>query len=264
MNDKVVVITGASSGIGAVLAEKLAAKGYRIALAARSEEKLYELADRIGENAFAVVTDVTIKSDQEKLRDMTLEQFGRIDVWINNAGQGVGKTWTEISEEDMDAIFAVNFKSVFYSIQTIITYFKNHKKGHLINVSSFLGKVPFVTFRSAYNAAKSAVNSLTSGLRIELALTCPEIDVTLVLPGAVSTDFSKNALYGTPTIPGLGKAPFTMQTPEEVADIIISAIENPKPEIYTNPNQAEQAAKYIQDVGAYEENLINLIKSMKK
>ncbi|MCE1246096.1 MAG: SDR family NAD(P)-dependent oxidoreductase [Firmicutes bacterium] len=261
MENKVVVITGASSGIGAALAEKLGGAGHSVVLAARSEDKLREIAEKIGENALAVKTDVTVKSDMENLKNRALEKFGRIDVWINNAGRGVGKTWTAIPEEDVDEIFDINFKSAYYGVQAVIPYFMKQKKGHLINVSSFLGKVPFAPFRSAYNAAKSAVNSMTSNLRIELKVKCPEIKITTILPGPVSTDFHKNALGGTPPFAGPGSTPVKFQTPEEVADVIIEAMRNPKAEVFTQPEQIEQVLQYMGNVEAFEEHIAGIIKS---
>src|SRR5262250_144747 len=108
---RVVVITGASAGIGRALAQQLVARGDRVALAARREQELNDLATSLGANAFPVPTDVTKRADVERLRDRTLERFGHIDVWVNNAGRGIGRRVLELTDEDVDAIIAINLKS---------------------------------------------------------------------------------------------------------------------------------------------------------
>jgi short-subunit dehydrogenase len=247
MKSKVIVITGASSGIGAALALKLAAEGHRLALAARRERELGEVAARCGANAMAVVTDVTRRRDMERLREETLARYGAIDVWVNNAGRGIGKRVLEITDDDFDAILNVNLRSVLYGMQVIVPYFQQRGSGHLVNVSSYLGRVPFMTYRSLYSAAKSAVNSLTANLRVDLRQSHPGISVSLVLPGAVATDFVKNAIGGTPQ-----PVKTKIQTAEEVADLMVALIHNPQPELYTNPLSAQMVKEYFADIPGWE------------
>jgi short-subunit dehydrogenase len=152
-------------------------------------------------------------------------------------------------------MMSVNVKSALFGMWTVVPYFQQQGKGHVINISSFLGRVPFASFRSAYNAAKSALNSLTANLRLDLRRTHPGIKVSLVMPGMVSTDFAKNALYGTPSMPQGASGRSSIQTPQEVADILVDLIKNPKPEIYTNPSSAETAKTYYADVAAYEDQM---------
>jgi len=252
-SNKVIVITGASSGIGAELARQLAVKGHRLVLAARREKELGEVAARSGPAAVAVVADVRRRRDVENLRDRALAACGQVDVWINNAGRGIGKRVLELTDEDFDEIVAVNLKSAFYGMQAIIPHFKDRGAGHLINVSSFLGRVPLATVRSVYSASKAALNSLTANLRADLKREFPGIHVSLVMPGMVATDFAKNALGGTPPItapPGPIPRP---QSAEEVAAAIAGLIERPVPEIYTNPALADIARRYYyDDVAAFE------------
>lgn len=250
MASKVIVITGASSGIGAALAGQLGAEGHKLALAARREKELKQVAAQSGD-AIAVICDVTRRADIERLRDEALAKFGRIDVWINNAGRGISRKVLELTEENYDEIMNVNLKSAFYGMQAIMPYFQKQKKGHLINISSFLGRVPFVTPRAIYSAAKAALNSLTSNLRMDLHAEYPDINISVVMPGPVATDFAKNAIGGTPQMASGG--PLQRQTAEEVAAVIVELIKNPKPEVYTNPALAETVARYYQDVGAFEE-----------
>ena len=250
METKHIVITGASGGIGAALAEQLARAGHRVALSARREAELKSVASRCGEGAIAVPADVTRRADVERLRDRAIAAFGHVDVWVNNAGRGITKATLELSDEDLDAIMAVNLKSALYGMQAIAPHFMARGRGHIINVSSFLSRVPFATFRSAYNAAKAALNALTANVRVDLAARYPDIHVSLVMPGLVLTDFQRNALGGTPQA-RLATAP-AGQTADEVAAAMVDLIAHPKTEIYTNPQQAAIALKYFQDVGAFE------------
>ncbi len=134
--------------------------------------------------------------------------------------------------------------------KAITPHFMQRGAGHLINVSSFLSRVPFVSFRSAYNAAKAALNALTSNLRADLARTHPGIHVSLVMPGVVKTDFQRNARGATPTLRvGAGT---DGQTADEAAAAIVRLIEQPVAEIYTNPALAQTVVRYFQDVGAFE------------
>jgi short-subunit dehydrogenase len=243
---KNIVITGASGGIGAALAAQLGAKGHRLALAARRERELTDVATRVG--AVPVPTDVTKRAEVERLRDRAIAELGHIDVWVNNAGQGITKPVLELTDDDLDLMMTVNVKSALYGMQAIVPHFIQRGRGQIVNVSSFLSRVPFATYRSAYNAAKAALNALTANARVDLARTHPGIAVTLVMPGLVSTGFQHNAVGGSPPVP-----PSTpSQTADEVAAVIVSAIEQPVAEVYTNLQQAGVALQYFKDVGAFE------------
>ncbi len=252
MNSKVIVITGASGGIGAALARHLGARGQRLVLAARRQAELAEVARTAGSPAVAVTTDVTRRQDVERLRDRALAEFGRVDVWVNNAGRGIGRKVLELTDQDFDEMMAVNVKSALYGMQAILPHFQQRGDGHVINVSSFLSRVPFVTFRSAYSAAKAALNILTANLRMDLRRDYPGIHVSVVMPGVVLTDFPRNALGGTPTLPAGSRSSARPQTPEDVAAQIAGLIEHPRPELYTAPEQAGIALRYVQDVEAFE------------
>lgn len=244
---KIVVITGASSGIGAALARRLGARGDRLVLAARRDPELRAVARDSGADALVVPTDVTKRSDVERLRDRALERFGAVDVWVNNAGRGITKSVLELTDEEFDLMMAVNAKSALYGMQAIAPHFLDRRRGHIVNVSSMLGRVPFATYRSAYNAAKHALNALTANARVELQARCPDVRVTLILPGLVSTEFAANALGGSPA-----PRPQPVQTADEVAAVIGTAIDEPVAEVYTNPQYSAVALKYFQDVGAFE------------
>jgi NADP-dependent 3-hydroxy acid dehydrogenase YdfG len=250
VSNKVIVITGASSGIGAALAVQLGAQGNSLILAARREQELQEVAKQSGDKAIPVVTDVRLRDDIKQLRDAALAEFDHVDVWINNAGRGIGKPVLELSDEDFDEMVAVNLKSALYGMQTIIPHFQQRGQGHLINVSSALSRVPFATYRSIYLASKAAQNMLTACLRLDLKQDYPNIHVSSVFPAVVTTGFHHKALHGTPPPPPGRSAP--TQTADEVAAAIVGLIENPVPELYTSPGGAETMQRYYQDVAAFE------------
>lgn len=251
MQDKVVVITGASSGIGRALAElcvKLGAKG--VVLAARREAELNALAEQLGPTALPVVMDVSKRADNERLRDATLAKFGQLDVWVANAGRGITRVASQLTDEDIDEMVDVNFKSVVYALQATLPTFKAAQRGHLIVVSSMMGRVSFTPIRSAYSAMKAAVNSLMMSARLEIRPQFPDVHLTTLLPGVVATDFGKNALHGGPDSRTLPMA----QPVDEVAQVIADAIATPRAEIYTRPNVLEFIGRYYSapDVGALE------------
>ena len=241
MKDKVIVITGASSGIGEALAEAVAARGARgIVLAARRGTELSAVTARLGGNALAVVTDVTKRDDVDQLRDRALERFGQIDVWVGNAGRGITRSVAQLTDADLDDMMTTNVKSVLYGIQAVLPHFRDRKRGHLITVSSMLGRISLSPIRSAYSAAKCAVNSLMTSLRLEIKPEFPEIHISTVMPGVVATQFGANALHGGPDSRALPNA----QPVGEVAAVIADLIEHPRAEVYTRPELAQLAARY--------------------
>jgi short-subunit dehydrogenase len=253
-SSRVVVITGGNAGIGAALARILASRGDSLVLAARRQDELQRLAGELGGDILTVPADVTRRADVERIRDAALERFGRVDVWVNNAGRGVSKRVLDLTDQDIDDIIDVNLKSVIYGMQAIVPHFTQRGSGHLVNISSFLGRVPIATPRSIYSAMKAAVNSLTANLRMDLQLSHPDIHVSLVLPGIVATEFHRNALGGEFERPP-GAPPMPMQTAEEVAAVIAGVIDSPAPETYTNPATPPIMRKYYEDVAAFERGL---------
>lgn len=249
MQNKVIVVTGASSGIGAVLGEQLGARGARVVLVARRERELRELAAKIGERASVCVADVTQRAAVEGVVRDTLEQLGQLDVWVNNAGRGISRLVSELSDTDFDDMMLINVKSALYGMQAVLPHFRAQGRGHIINVSSMLGRVPMAPFRSAYSAAKHALNALTANLRMELS-AYPEIRVSAIHPGVVATDFGRNALHGGVDSRSLPSA----QTPQEVAAVIVETIERPRADVYTRPGAQQMVASYYaaEDMGEAE------------
>ncbi|MFP2908303.1 SDR family oxidoreductase [Pyxidicoccus sp. 3LFB2] len=246
--DKVIVITGASAGIGAELARQAGGKGAKLVLAARRKPELEAVATGCGSEAHAVVTDATRREDMERLRDAALARFGRIDVWVNNAGRGITRSVLELTDEDMDSMWRDNVKSALYGMQAVLPHFQSRNAGQIVNVSSGLARLPLAPFRSAYSAAKHALNGLSACLRMELLQTHPGITVTVVMPGVVATEFGNNALGGGPdsrVLPGA-------QSVEDATKVIVEVIEHPRPEVYTQPAMQAEVERYYRDVGAFE------------
>ena len=262
MANRVVVITGASAGIGAAVARELDRRGDRLVLAARTTDALQRVAAEIAapaaserreSRAHVVTADVTRRAEVERIRDEAIGAFGRVDVWINNAGRGILRPVLELTDEDVDEMIAVNVKSALYGMQAIVPHFIERGRGHIINVSSFLGRVPIATPRSAYNAAKAALNSLTANLRVDLQRSHPGIHVSVVMPGLVATDFAKHARGSTgPMPPAPVGSPMKPQSAEDVATIIADLIDTPVAEVYTNPASPALAARYFEDVARFE------------
>ena len=198
----------------------------------------------IGEQAFAVVTDVTKRGDVERLANAAIEHFGRIDVWVNNAGRGISRSVADLTDEDLDAMWTVNMKSVVYGIQAVLPHFKAKNAGHIVNISSGLSRAPLAPVRAAYGAVKAAVNMLTASLRVELRKTHPGVHVTLLLPGVVATEFGVNSMgvgvVDNRKLPGA-------QPVEEAVKAIVDVIESPKPEAYTSAFIGGVVERYLRE-----------------
>src|SRR5665647_2074419 len=148
---------------------------------------------------------------------------------------------SQLTDADVDDMITTNVKSVLYGIQAVLPHFRERKRGHLIAVSSMLGRIPMTPIRSAYSAAKAAVNSLMVSLRLEVRPEFPEIHLSTVFPGVVATDFGANALHGGPDSRALPMA----QPVEEVANIIADLIEKPRAEVYTRPEMRDLVGRYF-------------------
>jgi NADP-dependent 3-hydroxy acid dehydrogenase YdfG len=245
LSARVVVITGASSGIGAALAELLGARGMSVVLAARRKDALEDVAARCGPGALAVVADCARREDVRRLVDAALARFAAIDVWVNNAGQGITRMPSELTDEDVDEIVRQNVKTSLYGMQEVLAHFKARNAGHIVNISSLLGRVPFFVARSAYSGAKHFLNALTAMMREEVQQTHPGIQFSIVTPGVVRTDFGRHALHGGPDSRDL---PYS-QSAEEVAAVIADVIESRKPDVYTRAGFHDRIAAYYASIG---------------
>jgi NADP-dependent 3-hydroxy acid dehydrogenase YdfG len=253
MKEKIVVITGASSGIGAALAEVIAARGATVVLVARREEALRAVATRSGTRAYPLVADVTRREEVRRVVDETIRLLGRIDVWVNNAGQGISRVPSELTDDDVDEMMRSNVKSALYGMQEVLAHFKERGDGHVINVSSMLGRIPYATIRSAYTGAKHFLNALTASFRAEVQETHPGIQFSLISPGVVWTEFGRSARHGGPDSRQLPNG----QEPVEVAEVIAGVIETRRPDVYTRPGSHDRVVAYFDQVGEDPRDLIS-------
>ena len=241
---KVVVITGASSGIGYELAKQLSSKGCKVVVAARTLDKLDELATLCGgpNHAIAVRCDATQRVDHQQLLSAALSTYGKVDVWVNNAGVGMTKKVLDLTDDDFDVMMNVNTRSVLIGMQTVIPYFKEQNAGHVINVSSLLARLPFnAPVRAMYSASKAAVNSLTCNARADVhAEGFHAIQVSLFSPGVVATEFGLHAVHGgtdNRTVP-------YAQTVEEVGSHLVALIASRRADVYSKDGYHRACGEY--------------------
>jgi len=219
LKDKVVIITGASRGIGRATALEFARHGARVALGARSRNDLDALVAEIhakftGE-AIAVETDVSKKSDVTTLAARTMQTFGRIDVLLNNAGMGIYGEVAEITEEDFDTMVNVNFKGVFLATKAVLPSMIEQKSGHIITVSSVAGKRP-IPRMAVYSGTKFALDGFCKSLAKEVKPY--NIRVSLIYPGMVDTHF-RDRMTNRPAYSAEERS--RMLTPEDIARAIV-------------------------------------------
>ena len=230
IDNQVVVITGAASGIGRVTARMFAERGARVVVGARNLDALNDLVreiTEIGGLAYAVETDVTRREDVERLAETALNYFGRLDTWVNNAGVSVYAMFDKLSDEEIRRIMDVNFMGTVYGLQAALPILRSNGGGTIINVASVTGKRA-IPLQSVYSASKYAVVGLSEALRAELAYEESEINVCTICPPSINTPFFDNAL----TKEGYAPKPiFPVYEPEAVAEAIISCAENPQREV---------------------------------
>jgi NADP-dependent 3-hydroxy acid dehydrogenase YdfG len=256
MLGKVVVVTGASSGIGAELSKVLVSKGAKVVLASRNVDALNRVASECSnsENVLVHQCDVTKRADHEAVLTAAIERFGQVHSWVNNAGVGMSKPVIDVNDEDVDLMISLNTKSVLFGMQTAVRHYKTIGTGQVINVSSLLGRYPAASARAMYSASKAATNSLTANMRMDvLNEGFTDIHIALFTPGVVGTPFGLNSLYGGVDNSKLPNA----QDVHEVAEIIANMIESPATsvDVYSRPAYKDAVISYytaedIRDVEA--------------
>ena len=185
---KIVIITGASSGMGEAAARHLAARGANVVVAARRAERIEKLVSEIGKaggKAIAVATDVTKQEDMRKLADTALDKFGRVDVLVNNAGVMPLSPVERLKVDEWDLMIDVNLRGVLYGIAAVLPHMKAQKSGHIVTTASVAGHKVFPA-SAVYSATKFAVRALCEGLRQEVKPY--NIRTTVISPGAVTTE----------------------------------------------------------------------------
>jgi NADP-dependent 3-hydroxy acid dehydrogenase YdfG len=237
---RVMLVTGASDGVGAAVAKMAAAQGFSVALVARREEALQAVAAECP-GSLPIVADVTKRPDVERAVRAAIEHFGGLDVLVNNVGRGIAAQPSAVTEEDIDEMMSINVKSSLFGMQAVLPHFKERDRGHIINVSSRLGRIPSVLPRSAYNWSKHFLNGLTANFRDEVAATHPGIAVSLVSPGLIYTDFGQHALYDGNDMrvqPG-------GQSKEEVASVIMQVVQTRQRDVFTKVGVKSEMMAYF-------------------
>lgn len=238
LKSKVVVVTGASSGIGKATARALAARGAAVVLAARNEEKLRFLEREIlaaGDQALAVKTDVEDEASVEAMVERTVGEFGALDILVNNAGLGLSGRVAELQPADLRYLFEVNLVGPLHCVRAALPHMP--RGGRIISVSSVIGKraIPKV---GGYCATKFALNALSDALRVEIS--GQEISVTSVYPGTTRTAFRENSRRTRSEKRGWRPRGVT---PERVAEKIARAAERGGRDVYvTLPDRLFVAA----------------------
>lgn len=230
LNEQVVVITGASSGIGRVTARMLGARGARVVVASRNLSSLTEIAEEInqsGGQAVACQTDVSDSSQVQRLANTALAHFGRIDTWINNAGVSLYATFDKVSEAEARRIMDVNFMGTFHGMQAALPIMRGNGGGTIINTASVTGKRG-IPLQTVYSASKYAIVGLGEAVRAELASDDSNINICTICPPSVDTPFFDHAMSKE----GYAAKPMApVYEPETVAEAIIGCAEDPKREV---------------------------------
>jgi NAD(P)-dependent dehydrogenase (short-subunit alcohol dehydrogenase family) len=231
ISGKVVIVTGASAGIGLASARLLAAEGAKVVLAARSAEKLGTIEKDLccsGAETVAIPTDMRDRSQVERLVNDACRRFGGVDILVNNAGQALAGAVADFAIEDYRKIIELNIIGPIYALQAVVPYMRKRGGGLILNISSMVTRMHLPGL-AGYASTKSALNMLSETARLELAHD--NIRVILVLPRTTATDFGRNSLgdqelrrHQREAAARSGAASYPIDTPEFVARKILDAI----------------------------------------
>jgi short-subunit dehydrogenase len=244
LKEQVIVITGASSGIGLVTARMAAEKGARLVLASRSEDALRQLTDEVKASnveAVYVVADVSRQEEVQRIGDKAIEHFGGFDTWVNNAGVSVYGTLLEVSLEDMRRVFETNVWGVVHGSLVAARHLRQNG-GAIINIGSTLSDRA-IPVQGIYSASKHAVKGFTDALRMELEAEKAPVSVTLVKPAGINTPYTRHAKNYMDVEP---KNPPPVYAPEVVAEVILHCATHPVRDVF-----AGAGGKFISAQGYY-------------
>lgn len=255
LSDQVIVLTGATSGIGLATAREAAKRGARLVLVARNEDALKQVCDELnrqGGEAIYVVADVANEAEVRHIAEMAIQRFGAFDTWLNVAGVTIFGKNEEVSTQDMRRLFDINFWGVVYGSLVAVQYLKS-RGGALINMGSETSDRA-VPLQGIYSASKHAIKGFTDSLRVELEEEGVPLSVTLVKPAAIDTMLVKHAKNYLETEPRL---PPPIYAPEMAANALLYAAEHPTRDLYVGGH-----AKLLGAAAHYMPSLVD--KSMKR
>jgi NADP-dependent 3-hydroxy acid dehydrogenase YdfG len=226
IKDKVVAVTGASSGIGEATALLLAERGAKLVLGARRLDRLKALAERIvaaGGEAACTPADVKRRDDLSKLVNLACERYGKLDVFVNNAGIGPISLLDDLRVEDWEEMIDINLKGVLYGIAAALPVFRKQGFGHFVNIASTAGLITKPSM-SVYSGTKFAVRAISEGLRQEAGA---KLRVTIISPGFVQTDFAESMTNPEMKVQIVESMEKMAISPDAIARAIAFAIEQP-------------------------------------
>jgi short-subunit dehydrogenase len=253
LNEQVMVITGASSGIGLATARAAAKQGVTLVLNSRNEEALAEVVNEItgaGGEALYVVGDVSFRKDMERLAKAAVDRFGRIDTWVNNAGLSIFGRLQEVTEEDNRRLFDINFWGIVNGSLAAAPYLKR-QGGALINLGSEVSDIA-IPVQAMYAVTKHAVKGFTDALRMEFMEEGAPVSVTLIKPASIDTPFPQHAKNYMPKAPTL---PAPVYLPNDVAKAILYAAEHPSRDMYVGG--ASRAFSFLNRVAPHLVDWVN-------
>jgi short-subunit dehydrogenase len=234
IKNSVIIVTGASMGIGAATAKELAKRGAKVVLAARSKDKIDALAKEL-KGSFEIVTDMSDTSSIKRMVVRAMEKYGRIDALVNNAARGMYGGVENIDPDDYRKIFELNVVGPLVAMQEVIPIMRKQGGGMILNISSMVSKNYF-PYLGGYASTKYALNALSLTARAELKKD--NITVSLMLPGMTDTDFGKNAVkldaVGKMMEPRQREGGPKPDSAEHIATRIVIALESKEPETYAN------------------------------
>ena len=247
----VVAITGAGSGIGRALAQDLSSRGANLSLADVDSDGLAETVllieadstSAVKTKVTATVLDVSDRDAVEAWAAQVVEEHGKVNMIINNAGVALSATVAAMSYEDFEWLMNINFWGVVYGTKAFLPYLKESGAGHVVNISSVFGLVSIPT-QSAYNAAKFGVRGFTDALRMELEIEQSGVSSTTVHPGGIRTNIARNARTDLSVLSISGSAKeladnfdrLTLTTPEKAAGQILKAVERNRRRVLVGPD----------------------------
>jgi short-subunit dehydrogenase len=242
LTDRVVIVTGASSGIGAALAGAFSRRGARVTLAARRAERLIETARACPAETLIAVGDLVRDEDRRRIVESTLERWGRIDILVNNAGIGMYGPAASASEDDWRGLFEINFFAHVFLTLAVLPVMSAAGGGLVVNVASIAGLMAHAEKVTPYVASKHALVGFSRGLAKELAGS--GIRVLAACPHLTDTEFFRVAPGAREMAPLLENLRATLDTPQEVARGIIEQLDSEKPVIFPTPRPAKAYARH--------------------